>query len=347
MDRSIWLCAILAAAFALASPGPARANNPDLTVREADQVMHEIMAIPGRAIPESLLADAHGIAIIPNVLKIGFIAGIRRGHGVVMVREPNGAWSLPQFMILTGGSVGWQAGVQDTDVVLVFMTQKSVDGLLGGKFTIGADVAAAAGPVGRNASAATDARFKAEVLSYSRSRGLFAGATLDGTMLHIDPVSQTTYYGSGPGQPPVQVPESATQLVDDVSMMSGVRMAANGNPTPALAQPADPTMPTLAAPSPSVRESLAGEAAQLQSIVDDGWRQYLALPAQVFDASQPPDVAALQAALKKYEQVARDARYAALTNRPEFQGTLRLLSQYVQQLAGAARQVQLPPPPAQ
>jgi hypothetical protein len=106
-------------------------------------------------------------------------------------------------------------------------------------------------------------------------------------------------------------------------------------------------MPTLAAPSPSVRESLAGEAAQLQSIVDDGWRQYLALPAQVFDASQPPDVAALQAALKKYEQVARDARYAALTNRPEFQGTLRLLSQYVQQLAGAARQVQLPPPPAQ
>ena len=86
MDRSLWLCLILAAAFALAAPKPAHAD-PDLTVREADQVLHEVMAIPGRHIPTKLLSDAQGIAIIPNVLKIGFIAGVRRGHGVVMVRD--------------------------------------------------------------------------------------------------------------------------------------------------------------------------------------------------------------------------------------------------------------------
>ncbi|MEX2114975.1 MAG: lipid-binding SYLF domain-containing protein [Pirellulales bacterium] len=349
MDRSIWLCIVLATAFALATPAQAQAE-PDLTVREANEVMHQIMAIPGNQIPTALLDDAQGIAIIPNVLKIGFIAGIRRGHGVVMVREPNGAWSLPQFMTLTGGSVGWQAGVQDTDVVLVFMTKKSIEGLLGGKFTIGADAAAAAGPVGRNASAATDARLQAEVLSYSRSRGLFAGVALDGTVLRVDPIAQTTYYGSGPGQPPAQVPESAAALVVDVTAMTSagnVPIVADG---PTLAQPGAVGIPTLAASAAagvSVRESLAGSAAQLQSIVDDGWRQYLALPPQVFDAAQPPNIDGVRRSLQQYDRVARDPRYAALTNRPEFQATYRLLSEYVQQLAAGAAQVQLPPPPMQ
>ena len=133
------------------------------------------MAIPGRQIPETLLAEAQGIAIVPNVIKVGFVAGIRWGHGVVMVRDAEGEWSLPQFVTLTGGSVGWQAGVQGTDVVLVFLTKKSVEGLWRGKFTIGADASVAAGPVGHDAAAATDARLRAEILSYSRSRGLFIG----------------------------------------------------------------------------------------------------------------------------------------------------------------------------
>ncbi len=349
MDRSIGLCIVLAAAFALASPVRAQAE-PDLTVRQANEVMHQIMAIPGSQIPTALLADAQGIAIVPNVLKIGFIAGIRRGHGVVMVREPNGAWSLPQFMTLTGGSVGWQAGVQDTDVVLVFMTKKSIEGLLSGKFTIGADAAAAAGPVGRNASASTDARLQAEVLSYSRSRGLFAGVALDGTVLRVDPIAQTTYYGSGPGQPPVHVPESAATLVADVTAMTGAENAPIVIDGPTLAQPAAAGVPTLAAPltaGVSVRESLAGSAAELQSIVDEGWRQYLALPRQVFDNAQPPDLDALRRSLQQYDRVARDPQYAALTRRPEFQTTYRLLSEYVQQLSAGAAQVRLPPPPTQ
>ena len=114
------LCAILGLAY---TGGEARAD-AELTVRSADQTLHEIMAIPASQIPGTLLADAQGVAIIPGVIKVGFIAGIRRGHGVVMVRGPEGAWGLPQFVTLTGGSVGWQAGVQGTDVVLVFMTQK-------------------------------------------------------------------------------------------------------------------------------------------------------------------------------------------------------------------------------
>jgi lipid-binding SYLF domain-containing protein len=305
------------------------------------------MAIPGRQIPTKLLADAQGLVIVPNVLKIGFIAGVRRGHGVVMVREPNGAWSLPQFMTLTGGSVGWQAGVQDTDVVLVFMTKKSIEGLLSGKFTIGADAAAAAGPVGRNAAAATDARLKAEVLSYSRSRGLFAGLALDGTVLEVNPVAQTTFYGSGPGQPPVQVPESAAALVNEVTMLaSGAIPSVPGNTIP---PPGTAGEPTLAAPAAvqgmSVREQLAGSAAELQAIVDDGWRQYLALPQQVFDVNMPPDVNALRRTLGQYDKVARDPRYSALTNRQEFRSTYALLSEYVQQLSAATPQVSLPPPP--
>ena len=173
MRSPVYLAMVLLT-FGIAATAQA-ADNPSDTVRKSEQVLAEIMAIPARAIPEHLLADAQGVAIVPNVIKIGFIAGGRRGHGVVLVRDHEGEWSLPQFVTLTGGSVGWQAGIQGSDIVLVFMTKKSVEGMLRNTFTIGADVSAAAGPVGRDAAAATDERLKAEILSYSRSRGLFLG----------------------------------------------------------------------------------------------------------------------------------------------------------------------------
>jgi lipid-binding SYLF domain-containing protein len=326
----------------------ARAADPDTTVRVADQVLHEVMATPERQIPAGLLADAQGIAVIPGVIKIGFIAGLRRGHGVVMVRDPNGAWSLPQFVTLTGGSVGWQAGVQGTDVVLVFMTRKSVEGLLGGKFTIGADVAAAAGPVGRNASAATDARLKAEILSYSRSRGLFAGLALDGSAIEIDSVAQTNYYGAGPGQAPAQIPESAAKLLADVSQMTGaavVEAAPAGTPT--LAAPTPATAPQAVAPqATSPRDALAESASQLHAMVDDGWRVYLALPREVFEGDKPPGIDAVHQTLRQYDRVANDPKYKALNSRREFQTTHRLLRDYARSLSdGSARQLALPPPP--
>ena len=121
------------------------ANGPADSIVDSEQVLNELMTIPAKQIPRALLAQAEGIAIVPNVVKIGFIGGARRGHGVVMVRDAEGEWSLPQFITLTGGSVGFQAGIQGSDIVLVFTSRKGVDGLMRGKFTIGVDASASAG----------------------------------------------------------------------------------------------------------------------------------------------------------------------------------------------------------
>jgi lipid-binding SYLF domain-containing protein len=329
------LTTVLTVACMLSIAGQAKAD-PEYTVRSADQIMHEIMVIPAKQIPEALLAEAQGVAIIPDVIKIGFVAGLRRGHGVVLIRDADGQWSLPQFVTLTGGSVGWQAGVQGTDVVLVFMTKKSVEGLLRGKFTVGADAAAAAGPVGRNASAATDVRLKAEILSYSRSRGLFIGLSLDGSAIEIDSEAQIAYYGAPPMQPPMRVPASAVNLRQDLVGLTPPGLGSIETATPHVA----------ATKLPTLRQVLARNATQLNSIVDESWRKYLALPKDVFEENQPPRLEPLQTALQQYDRVAGDARYKTLVQRPEFQSTHELLREYVRQLSeGARTQLALPPPP--
>ncbi len=193
----------------------------DDIVYSASQTLNEIMRIPARGIPRSLLKQAHGIAIIPDLLKGGFIVGVRHGKGVVIAKNKNGDWQGPYFVKLTGGSVGFQAGVQATDVVLVFMSQKSVTGLMRGKFTIGGDVSVAAGPIGRQAAAATDGKLRAEILSYSRSRGLFAGVSIDGAVLSPDQRSTNAYYAPRPGQPQGTVPASATKLMQQVLAYTG------------------------------------------------------------------------------------------------------------------------------
>ncbi len=195
------------------SAAPAAAGDtPTETVQESGQVLGELIAIPGKQIPQRLLAEAQGVAVVPNVIKIGLVAGVRRGRGVVMVRDAQGQWTLPQFVTLTGGSVGWQAGIQGTDVVLVFTTRKGVEGLMKGKFTVGVDAAVTAGPVGRNAAAATDTELKAEIFSYSRSRGLFLGASLDGSLLEIDQGAAAAFYGPPQAAAPQLIPESAAKL---------------------------------------------------------------------------------------------------------------------------------------
>lgn len=161
----------------------------------ADEVLVDILTIPERTIPPSLLSHAQAIAIIPEVMKVGFVIGGRYGKGVIMMKNRNThAWSDPVFMTLKGGSLGFQIGVQSTDVILVFKNKRGLNSLMKGKFTLGADVAVAAGPVGRNASAATDVKLQAEILSYSRSRGLFAGISLDGSSLEIDHVANASFY---------------------------------------------------------------------------------------------------------------------------------------------------------
>jgi lipid-binding SYLF domain-containing protein len=148
--------------FSVAVPSAMAEGKEGEKVESAATVLDEIMGIPEKGIPPSLLRDAEGIAIVPGLIKVGFVVGGRYGTGVLSIREKNGEWSSPVFVSLAGGSVGWQIGAESTDVVLVFKTRKSIDGIMKGKFTLGADAAVAAGPVGRRAEAATDEKLKAE-----------------------------------------------------------------------------------------------------------------------------------------------------------------------------------------
>ena len=165
-------------------------------VADATDVVDQLLRIPEQSIPPSLLSRAYAVAVIPNMIKAGFVVGARHGKGVLVVRQDDHSWSNPAFVRLTGGSVGWQAGAQSTDIILVFKTRKGVDGIAGGKLTLGADASVAAGPVGRHTEVATDIQFKSEVYSYSRSRGLFAGVALEGAGLTMDRKANAAFYGS-------------------------------------------------------------------------------------------------------------------------------------------------------
>lgn len=189
------LFALVAAAF-LAPPPARAAEQPEAArVEAAADVLEKIMEIPEKAIPPALLVNAHGIAVVPGVIKVGFVVGAQFGRGVLAVRRADGRWSDPVFVTLAGGSVGWQVGAQSTDFVIVFKTRRSVEGIMKGKFTLGADAAVSAGPVGRRAEAATDAQLAAEIYSYSRSRGLFAGVSLEGCAIQIDGPTAAAFYG--------------------------------------------------------------------------------------------------------------------------------------------------------
>jgi lipid-binding SYLF domain-containing protein len=168
---------------------------PAQTLQSASDVLTDLSAIPLKGIPLAILANAQGVAIIPRVVKAGFLVGGRVGHGIVLTRDRSGAWCGPTFVDLGGVSLGFQAGVESVDVVLVFKSRDSLNRLLDGKgkLTLGADVTIAAGPVGRQAEAGTDARLQAEIVSYSRSRGLFAGVALDGAVMVYDRAANAEY----------------------------------------------------------------------------------------------------------------------------------------------------------
>lgn len=184
----------------LAPSAPAlAASKEERRVAEAADVLDKLLRIPESTIPPSLLARAYAVAVIPDVVKAGFVLGARRGKGVIVVRKDDDTWSNPAFIKLTGGSVGWQAGVQSTDVILVFKTRQGVRDIADGKLTLGADASIAAGPVGRQAAVATDLEFEAEVMSYSRSRGLFAGVALEGSGVTMDNKANSAFYGADAG----------------------------------------------------------------------------------------------------------------------------------------------------
>ncbi len=218
----------LSLALSLAVAATAHAGpREDAQAENAVRVLAEIQAIPESSIPDKLLDEAKAIVIVPDTIKAGLVLGGRRGRGVMSVRTADGGWSNPSFVTLTGGSIGLQVGVQSADVVLVFRSERGLDSIVNGKFTLGADAGVAAGPMGRNAAAATDGQMKAEIWSWSRARGLFAGVALDGAVLSIDNNANEAVYGQDTtprmifedraAQPPSAVIASFRERLGDAS----------------------------------------------------------------------------------------------------------------------------------
>jgi lipid-binding SYLF domain-containing protein len=209
------------ASLALILPALASDREDDIgRVEKAGRVFHEIMATPDRGIPRDLLEKAKCVAIIPGEEKLAFIFGGNYGKGVATCRTANG-WSAPMFVAVGGGSVGFQIGGSFTDVVMLFMNDHALQSLLGDKFKIGADATVAAGPVGRQAAAGTDVRLTAEILSYSRSKGIFAGASVDGAVVQADHSGDKAMYGPNVTRGEIlhgktAVPESAHSLLDEL-----------------------------------------------------------------------------------------------------------------------------------
>lgn len=199
MSRSLPRVLSLSLALSLGIAATAAVAGPteDQRARDAVRVLGDIQQIPESSIPDKLFDEARAIVVVPDTLKIGLVVGGRRGHGLVSVKNPDGTWSNPSFVKLTGGSFGFQAGVQSSDIVLVFRGDRGLDSIVNGKVTLGADASVAAGPVGRTAAAATDGQLKAEIWSWSRARGLFAGIALDGAALSIDDDANQAVYGEG------------------------------------------------------------------------------------------------------------------------------------------------------
>jgi len=192
------------------------ATREEKRVADASDVLDQLSRIPEKTIPPNLLSRAYAVAVVPNVVRAAFGLGLRRGKGVIVVRQDDNSWSNPAFITLTGGSVGWQAGADSTDVILVFKTRKGVDGIANGKLTLGVNASVAAGPVGRHTSASTDIEFQAEVYSYSRSRGLFAGVALEGAGLTMDRKANATFYGST-SMTPEKIFVSSPNIAPDIA----------------------------------------------------------------------------------------------------------------------------------
>ena len=186
----------------------------------AAQVFKEIMNTPDQGIPQDLLESAKCIAIIPGEVKFAFIFGGSYGRGLATCRTGHG-WSAPMFVAIDSGSVGYQIGGSSTDLVMLFMNDHALQSLLSDKFKLGADASVAAGPVGRNAAAGTDLKLKAEILSYSRSKGVFAGVSLDGAVMQADKSGDKAMYGDDVNRHEildgkVAVPESARTLLHEI-----------------------------------------------------------------------------------------------------------------------------------
>jgi lipid-binding SYLF domain-containing protein len=256
---TVFFSAVLgSAAFVNSAHAGAREEGRLLT---ATEVVEEVQAMPDSQIPDALLSRAYGIAVIPDVTKVAFVFGGRHGNGVLVVRDKlTSSWSNPTFVALTGGSWGLQAGAQSSDIILVFTTRTGIEGIAGGKLTLGADASVATGPVGRQGSAATDMSFNAEIYSYARTRGLFGGIALDGSVISIDrSANAALYHKTGvtateiiSGQAPA-APATAQRFLERLAQAT--HTAVRASPAPQAELPA--TSATSAAQVPNAAAPVA------------------------------------------------------------------------------------------
>lgn len=233
--------------LALAVGVPALASDRSKVVGRLDEaanVMNEIMAAPDRGVPEEIMSDAKCVAIVPSYLKGGFVVGGSYGKGVATCRTSSGAWSAPATFRMEGGSFGLQIGGEAVDLVLIIMNDRGMERLLSSKFKLGADASAAAGPVGRHVEGTTDWKLRAQVLTYSRSRGVFAGLTVNGSTIRQDKDDTRALYGrmvrfrtSLTGA--IAVPQGAEGFVSTVAKYAGAAPAPKPAPTGKTQQPTD------------------------------------------------------------------------------------------------------------
>lgn len=300
-------------------------------VIESGQVLREIMAIPARGIPRSLLHEAQGLVVVPGMIRGGFVFGVKFGRGIALSRDADGQWSNPVFIRVTGANFGFQAGLQSTDLVLVFRNRTSIESLMRGRFTIGGNAAAAAGPVGRSMSAATDLQLRSEILSYSRSRGLFAGVAIDGAVMNPDSRATATFYNQTLANPRGVAPDVASQFLTLLNQLS--------------AAPTESPAPISQEDRNRVCQQLIAAHQRLNQLLDPDWQQFLALPSDL-NAPLPTLQEQLRKVQARYNKIVSDPQFRALAERQEFQETLTLLNRFCHLMeACVSNAIKLPPPP--
>ncbi len=290
--------------FSFAAPPPqiGSGEKEAQTVLSAKQALDQFFALQMESVPPAMLQAAEGVAIFPNMIKGGFIFGVNYGKGVLCVRNPDRSWSPPVMVTMGGGSVGFQAGVQAADIVLVFATPRSLQGILNGqKVTLGADASIAAGPVGRSANAGTDVGLGAEIYSYARSRGLFAGVSLGGSDLSVDHNADALLYGRFNVTPSdvfslrgLAIRPEVQQLVEDLNARSRPQPVAV---TTGAALPQQSLTPFGAQPQAVNQVPGALEASQFQpaSLQPATVQPFPYQPASLQPASQQPATVPSQA----------------------------------------------------
>ena len=219
--------------FFLVSGAWADGSKERKILRASQLVLEEIQKSPDQQIPMNLISKAKAIIVFPTMLKAGFFVGARYGKGIASVRaEETGEWGPPAFLFTTGGSIGFQFGAQAIDLILLVMSQRGLEGLLNEQFTLGGDIAISAGPVGRHAEASADVFMQGEIYSYSRSKGLFGGVSLKGTIITSDSDANLTYYGHPYTSEEIlltkqvrKVPESGNQFIKIFNHLAPLRHA--------------------------------------------------------------------------------------------------------------------------